>query len=727
MIGQRERTRELIRRLGPGPEAFSAYDLVSLPPPGEPAPQPEPQPEPQVQQPRQTDRVEDCPAPERPVKQDRERFGYPWVTWMILSFLIAAVGCGSEQVQGFRAPDTAGRLTGRVFDLSSGREIAGAFVSLETGRDSVQTLSSQEGLYRFNTIDSGSYRLSVDAGGFQPDIQHLDLKAKVHLTQDVGLRPASSRGDLTGTVVDAVTGVRLGSAVLSIPGKGITTFTDVGGRFSATGIDSGELTVTVQAIGHAPFSARVAIPAGGVAIETFRLAPNAGSIAGLVVSTRPGAADVPLPGVQIRLLEPSNRRVSGVSVSRQTQSTAAVSLSPTGVVTSTGADGRYELPVVSEGISGLTLAAGSHDVLEATTTVITGRRTQLDLRMRFNRATVLGRVLDLTGTPLSGVLVSVPEQGLITVSDAAGRYAFPSLVIVKDFPRVVTIQGVAVLLPQRTIAVGALGAGFETGSAQVVLFPGGTANLDFVLRRATGSLSGQVLRLSDRAPVSGSVVSLPQLGLTTPAASDGSFSFAGLPSAFLTVRVNSVGFNEATTFASILPNQNTFTEILLNSPSSIVGTVRRFSTGAPVVGARVTLPELARQTITDTTGFYGFAGLQSGILRLDVTATGLTSFTTTVTVAEGATATQDVTLVNPGNLTGTVRSQATGGPVVGATVSLPDRSLQTTTNGAGSYQFLDLIPGGLRIDVTSAGSVPFTTTVTIVEGQTSTVNVTLSP
>jgi hypothetical protein len=253
-------------------------------------------------------------------------------------------------------------------------------------------------------------------------------------------------------------------------------------------------------------------------------------------------------------------------------------------------------------------------------------------------------VLDQSGSPVGSALVSVAEQGLTTRTDAAGRYSFGSGVIVREFPLIVAIPGGTTTLPPHQTPVGCQAIGFEPGSAWVTLTTGGSVTLDFMLRRATGTIVGTVVRLRGGVPIPGGLASLPQLGLTTPVGNAGLFSFSGLPTGLLRVEVNSVGYLRATTYASVLPGQSTQLRVGLAIPGALEGLVSKRSTQAAIVAARVLLPRLSRQMLTDATGKYSFAELLPGSYEVQFSAQGQTSQTTTTTIVDGQTTRLDVLL-----------------------------------------------------------------------------------
>jgi protocatechuate 3,4-dioxygenase beta subunit len=79
-------------------------------------------------------------------------------------------------------------------------------------------------------------------------------------------------------------------------------------------------------------------------------------------------------------------------------------------------------------------------------------------------------------------------------------------------------------------------------------------------------------------------------------------------------------------------------------PGALEGLVSKRSTQAAIVAARVLLPRLSRQMLTDATGKYSFAELLPGSYEVQFSAQGQTSQTTTTTIVDGQTTRLDVLL-----------------------------------------------------------------------------------
>src|SRR5262245_46765134 len=73
-------------------------------------------------------------------------------------------------------------LTGRVLD-PQGKAVAGARLRLQSGDSTVaSTTSDAQGQYRIATAIPGSYRLSVEAPGFQTARESVTLPAELDIT-----------------------------------------------------------------------------------------------------------------------------------------------------------------------------------------------------------------------------------------------------------------------------------------------------------------------------------------------------------------------------------------------------------------------------------------------------------------------------------------------------------------------------------------------------------------
>jgi hypothetical protein len=179
----------------------------------------------------------------------------------------------------------------------------------------------------------------------------------------------------------------------------------------------------------------------------------------------------------------------------------------------------------------------------------------------------------------------------------------------------------------------------------------------------------------------------------------------------------------------VTANQTTTVNLTLRAPTALQGTVTNCS-GGPAAGATVSFPGASpaiADITTDAAGHYyqtvpGGTTYVVGAAKFPCSAVQSPA----TQVNETQTITVNLTLGAPGSLQGTVTS-CTGGPAVGATVSLIGTTIPSvTTNGAGFYQFLSIPAGTYATAIAFAGCWPDSSTGHVVNsGTTTTYNVTL--
>ncbi len=119
-----------------------------------------------------------------------------------------------------RTPETQSTLTGTVFDINSA-VIPGAYITLtnESDGNSQKGMTSEEGIYRFMSLDDSLYTLKIEAAGFHAFIkEHISLNAGEELRFDVTLQ-AGMMGEII-TIPRKRTTQRIAS-IIALPYKGI--------------------------------------------------------------------------------------------------------------------------------------------------------------------------------------------------------------------------------------------------------------------------------------------------------------------------------------------------------------------------------------------------------------------------------------------------------------------------------------------------------------------------
>jgi hypothetical protein len=319
------------------------------------------------------------------------------------------------------------------------------------------------------------------------------------------------------------------------------------------------------------------------------------------------------------------------------------------------------------------------------------------------------------GPPLQGMNVQamspIVPGGL---TDAAGQYTLAGLangsysINVGDPSSVFQSAGV------ESIEVSDA-APHATATVALTRFPTGT-----------GVVSGRVVDLGTGQPIAGAFVTLG--GLATlfknrSTGADGLFTFDSLGTDTDTIMVTAIGYSFAVINADVDDNPTNLGDIpLARLTATITGTVRD-QNGDVVAGVPVTVhldsqpPSIGDLVVaTDPDGVYttdevGRPSLQAGSYTLSAGGNGgeWTAISTPVTVADGETATADISL-SP-RLVGSVFGRvldSEGAPIADVCVSAVDATsgvlvAQQLTDPVGQWNFPDLSAGDYTFRLRACG------------------------
>jgi len=164
---------------------------------------------------------------------------------------------------------------------------------------------------------------------------------------------------------------------------------------------------------------------------------------------------------------------------------------------------------------------------------------------------------------------------------------------------------------------------------------------------------------------------------------------------------------------------------VISSLGSILGYVRDSFTGHPIVGANVTVDTVASAT-TGKGGKYSIANVPAGTYNVTASAHGYESSSETINVTAGETILNFNLTSIVGTITGTVTDSLTGEPIPTANVTANGYSATTDTDG--NYNIANMPPGNYTVTASADGYKSSTkTNITVVAGQTTTLNFTLTP
>ena len=267
--------------------------------------------------------------------------------------------------------------------------------------------------------------------------------------------PSSGHAVVTGVAVDSVRGGYLRGAIVSVSGTSLSAITDSAGRFRIDSVAPGARHLEVMHPLLDSIALRVrsperqldagdttsfilAIPSPATIVATKctpeEMARGAAAVVGTVTDADSGS---PAPGATVAVEWTEyqlNRRSMNKLPLRRTGTVRSdgsyrVCGIPddlvTGVIAARGADSTatvavnfgQKLAVVSFRIPGPAVAAAAADPLDSTSLRAAGRGT----------ATLTGRVVDPSGTPLANARVAVESDDAATTTDNTGEFRLTGL------------------------------------------------------------------------------------------------------------------------------------------------------------------------------------------------------------------------------------------------------------------------------------------------------------
>lgn len=296
---------------------------------------------------------------------------------------------------------TAGTLSGRVSDQSSGQPLSGVQITV-SGPTNATATSDANGQFSAGNLAPGQYTVRLDLVGYTS----ASLTAGVAAGQvtDTGLAqlaPVPSTTLIFGTVTDAVTSQPIAGALVQVTGAATaSTTTGADGQFRLA-VLPGQINVTVSATGYGTASGTVNSQAGAQLRFSPALVPADGqpetqtSLVGKVVDDQSGAA------------------VAG----------ATILLQSAGQTATTGTDGTFVIAGISAGSYSALITASGYNSVEVSFVAIDATRNDLGT-LRLTQAasatsvTLSGVVRDgSNGAPLSGARVTAGTATSLTGAD----------------------------------------------------------------------------------------------------------------------------------------------------------------------------------------------------------------------------------------------------------------------------------------------------------------------
>lgn len=582
--------------------------------------------------------------------------------------------------QDFFLAPTVGAITGTVRNATTNQPIAGATVTA----GGVTTTTGASGAYTLNNVPAGAQTLSASATDFNPASLGVTVLAGQTVTQDIALAP--QLGTVAGTVRDETLQPIAGATVTL---GGATTTTGADGAYTFNNVPVGAQTITASATNFRAASATATVVANQTTTQDFTLTRLTGSIRGRITNAVTGQpianADIdllPFPltfatsdaggnytmtdvptGPQVILataqgyyaklavvtvtadqtvtqdfaLTPQVGTVTGIVFDNFSQPVigATLAVAGTNIAAVTDADGRYTLSNVPVGTQTLNVSATGLRSAQATVNVVANETIYKDIYLQTPTGTVRGTVRNAANNqPIAGaaILVGIPFGAVYysAFTDANGNY------VLNDIPA-----------GRLTIYAGA--DGFIAAQATTTVVANQTTTQDFALTPDTGAttgiITGVVRNAANNQPVSGVVITVAGTNLSTTSGGDGSYTLSNVPAGAQTINASRSGFRTATVQVTVAAGQTVTQDIALTpGVGTVTGVVRNAATGQPLSGATVTVAGTNISATSGADGSFTLSNVPAGAQTLNASANGFIATQVQVTVTDGQTVTQNISL-----------------------------------------------------------------------------------
>ncbi len=372
--------------------------------------------------------------------------------------LVTSAQGGQVTLAGTLALDVAtqsGLVVGKVYDAQDLTALPGASVTL-TGGAVYSALTGADGSFNLGTLAPGNYSVAIALNGYVTVNGTATVVGGQTLTINQGLIKTggfqdAEPGTISGTVIDAGTGLPIAGAVFDL-GGGLSGMSGSGGQFAIPNVPRGNYAATLSATGYVSQAYIISFPAGatgnlGVLVlyaASSNTSPSSLTLNGLVVD---GVTRAPIAGASVTLVE-------------------------TGNTTTSGADGRFSFSGIT--LKNFTLATTASGYESGTLAVSVNAFGQAEITVALappgtgaTTSTLQGTVRDAqSSAPIPGARVSIDNTSLSAVADANGQYV---------------LSGIDSL----HFSVAAAAVGFQQASSPVDLAAAGTYTLNPLLQPAT--------------------------------------------------------------------------------------------------------------------------------------------------------------------------------------------------------------------------------------------------
>jgi hypothetical protein len=506
---------------------------------------------------------------------------------------------------------------------------------------------------------------------------------------------------ISGTVSDSSSGDKLAGIRVQLRSGARAVATDTTssvGAYSFSNVNNGNYTITLSNSGYEQKSVTTSVRDSNVTVDVKLVAIVSVKISGVVTDSATGKA---LSGAVVSL-------GSFVNVIRDT----------------TGTDGSYTLSGVGNGTQIITVSMAGYTTRTVSVSIAGTSKTQNIALVAIVQTTISGKVTDsLSGNALAGAIVSLGTQyGQSAIRDTAGTDGSYTLSGVASGNQRITASLTG--YTSKTITVNVTSSSPVTQN--ITLFKPITTT---VSGKVTDSITGKAL-----ARVSVNIGSGQTIRRATTDTS-GSYSISGVAGGSQTITASLTGYISKSVTVNITSSTPVTQNIALNAivETSVKGKITDSISGEAVSGV-VVLIGTGMRALRDTTGSdgsYAFDSVLSGPQTISVSKNGYLPKTITVSLS-GTPNVQDIAInkIVATTVVGKVTDSVSGAALKGAIVRLIGSGLNSrrdTTGTDGAYSFDSVMSGSQTLQVSLAGYITKSVTVTVVGSKPFTVNIALRP
>ncbi len=559
-------------------------------------------------------------------------------------------------------PITQGSVAGTVVDAATNRTLAGVRVSV-AGQT---TQTGSDGQFLIEEIEKGDVEISASKAIYERVAMSVEVVAQETATLAMALTPITY-GTLNGTIVDAVSGLPLASATVSIAGQ--TLQTNNAGAFTADKVPAGQVSVTAAYDRYYDASRSITLQAAGDASVKLGLEPiTTGTVRGVVTDANSGE---PIDG-------------ASVNIGRQP--------------TTTNSAGVYVLEKVAAGDIEVAAGATLYEPGRDNVALLAAREVEVDFRLiPIRYGTVSGVVTDAsTRQPLSGARISIGDK--TAISDAQGAFLFERL-----------SAGNLDFVSRKPV--------YKDDSTRVRLAAGATENLTIALVPiTTGTVSGVVRSKVNGSPLAGVKVSAGRSSVSSDDA--GEYRIENVPAGEVQLGAALSLYEPSSTMLNLAAAADVRADLELVPVTygTISGSVINASTKQAISGAKVASG--GKTAVTDGNGKYELQRVSAGHISVTASRPIYIDESLQRELSAGESLTVDLGLqpITWGVLNALVVDADTGEPISGATVTVARQTLTSDARGRFSIEKIDagtlLItadkptynPGSLTLELAPDGS-----------------------